>query len=143
MSAKEETSGKTYASFEDFWPDYVRAHANKTNRQLHFVGSTLAAVCVVGGVITRRPLLLLAAPVVGYGFAWVGHFVFEKNKPATFTHPLYSLRGDWVMWSKIANGTMDAEVERYTRETAEPVEAQAHAPTEVSATAVPVDVTVN
>ena len=141
MNEKAETSGKTYASFEDFWPDYVRAHTNKTNRQLHFVGSTLAAACVVGGVITRRPLLLLAAPVVGYGFAWVGHFVFEKNKPASFTHPVYSLRADWVMWSKIATGTMDAEVERYTREAAEPVEAQA--PNGVSATAAPVDATVN
>ncbi len=114
MSATNGTKGKTYASFEEFWPEYVRAHTNKTNRQLHFVGTTLAAACVGAGLVFRRPLLLLAAPVVGYGFAWVGHFVFEKNKPASFTHPVYSLRGDWVMWSKIANGTMDAEVEKYT-----------------------------
>ena len=105
-----------YASFDDFWPDYARAHSNKTNRRLHFVGSTLALACVGGAALLRRPLLLLAAPVVGYGFAWVGHFVFEKNKPASFTHPLYSFKADWLMWSKIANGTMDAEVERYVGE---------------------------
>jgi hypothetical protein len=102
-----------FESFDEFWPHYVRAHSNRTNRKLHFVGTTLAMGCVAGAVVLRRPLLLLAAPVVGYGFAWVGHFVFEKNVPATFGHPLYSLRADFVMWSKIANGTMDAEVERY------------------------------
>ena len=105
-----------FASFEDFWPHYVRAHSNKTNRKLHFIGSSLALACVGGAALLRRPLLLLAAPVVGYGFAWVGHFVFEKNTPASFSHPLYSFRADWVMWSKIANGTMDAEVARYTEE---------------------------
>ena len=114
-----EMADKTYASFEEFWPDYVRAHANKTNRQLHFVGSTLAVACVAGAAVFRKRWLLLAAPVCGYGFAWFGHFVFEKNKPATFSHPLYSFKADWVMWSKIANGTMDAEVERYVGEAAE------------------------
>jgi hypothetical protein len=125
---------KTYASFEEFWPDYVRAHQNKTNRQLHFVGSTLALACVGGAVLFRRPLLLLAAPLVGYGFAWVGHFGFEKNKPASFTNPIYSFRADWVMWSKIANGTMDAEVERYAsaEESAAPAQATAAAPQEAA-----------
>ena len=104
-----------FESFEEFWPHYVRAHANPTNRRLHFVGTSLAMACVAGAALLRRPLLLLAAPVVGYGFAWVGHFGFEKNTPASFGHPLYSFRADFVMWSKIANGTMDAEVERYTK----------------------------
>jgi hypothetical protein len=102
-----------FASFEEFWPYYVRAHSNKTNRRLHFVGTTLAMGCVGAAALLRRPSLLLAAPVVGYGFAWVGHFVFQKNVPATFGHPAWSFKADFVMWSKIANGTMDAEVERY------------------------------
>jgi len=140
MSEKAETTKKTYASFEEFWPDYVRAHTNKTNRQLHFIGSTLGALCAVGGVLTRKRLLLLAAPVLGYGFAWVGHFVFEKNKPASFEHPLYSFQGDWVMWSKIANGTMDAEVERFTREATAPAE-PSNGTSAVEVT--PVDATVN
>jgi hypothetical protein len=99
-------------TFEEFWPTYVRAHSNKTNRQLHFVGTTLAMACVGGAALLRRPSLLIAAPIVGYGFAWVGHFGFEKNIPATFTNPLWSFRADFKMWTKIANGTMDAEVER-------------------------------
>jgi hypothetical protein len=111
-------------SFEEFWPHYVRAHANPTNRRLHFVGTTLAMGCVASAVLFRRPLLLLAAPIVGYGFAWVGHFGFEKNVPATFGNPFYSLRGDFEMWKKMATGTMDAEVERYCA----PVEAPAAAP---------------
>ncbi|MGO8993561.1 MAG: Mpo1-like protein [Polyangiaceae bacterium] len=111
MSEKQK-----FGSFEEFWPYYVRAHSNKTNRRLHFVGTTLAMACVGGAALLRRPALLIAAPVVGYGFAWFGHFVFEKNIPATFGHPAWSFRADFVMWSKIANGTMDAEVERVMAE---------------------------
>jgi hypothetical protein len=135
MSSKsaDAANEKTYASFDEFWPDYVRAHKNKTNRRLHFVGSTLALACVGGAVLFRKRWLLLAAPIAGYGFAWVGHFVFEKNTPATFTHPLYSLRGDFVMWSKIARGTMDAEVARYAAETDERVEVANGANVDVTA----------
>jgi hypothetical protein len=99
-------------SFEEFWDFYVRAHSNPTNRKLHFIGTSLGMVCLAGGVLLRRPSLLVAAPIVGYGFAWVGHFVYEKNKPASFDHPVWSFKADMLMWSKIANGTMDAEVER-------------------------------
>jgi hypothetical protein len=112
---------KTYGSFEEFWPDYVRAHANKTNRQLHFVGSTLALACVGGALLFRRKSLLLLAPVVGYGFAWTGHFAFEKNVPATFGHPLHSLRADAKMWKMILEGTMDDEVVKYTQPDGSPV----------------------
>jgi hypothetical protein len=138
MNEKTETPAKKYASFDEFWPDYVRAHTNRTNRRLHFVGSTLALACVGGGLLFRKRSLLLAAPIVGYGFAWVGHFVFEKNVPATFTNPIYSFKADWVMWTKIASGTMDAEVERFVAEKA------AEAATEASgANGAPVDVTTN
>jgi hypothetical protein len=99
-------------SFEEFWDFYVRAHSNPTNRKLHFIGTSLAFGCVAGAALTRRKSLLLAAPVLGYGFAWVGHFVFEKNKPASFDHPLWSFKADMKMWAMIATGKMDAEVER-------------------------------
>jgi hypothetical protein len=99
-------------SFEDFWPFYVHEHANETNRKLHFVGTTLVIGSVALGLLTRRPAFFLAAPVFGYGFAWIGHFVVEGNTPATFKHPLWSLRADFEMWAKMVSGTMDAEVER-------------------------------
>jgi hypothetical protein len=109
-----QAEGK-YESFEEFWPFYVREHANKTNRTLHFIGTTLAVGTTAAALLTKRRALLLAAPVLGYGFAWVGHFFVEGNKPATFKYPLWSLRGDFKMWWLMANGAMDAEVERVTQ----------------------------
>ena len=106
------TEEKRYQSFEEFWPFYVREHSNKTNRRLHFVGTTLAMGCVATGILTGRLSALLAAPVAGYGFAWVGHFMIEGNRPATFTYPKWSLMGDFKMWTLMATGKMDAEVER-------------------------------
>lgn len=95
---------RSYASFQDFYPFYLREHADRTCRRLHFVGSLGVIAVLVAAVVTQRWWLLLLAPVVGYGFAWVGHFVFEKNKPATFKHPLYSLMGDWVMFKDVLTG---------------------------------------
>jgi hypothetical protein len=103
-------------SFEEFWPHYVRAHAHKGNRMLHFAGTSAAMACVAAAILTRKPKLLALAPVLGYGAAWIGHFGVEKNTPATFGHPLWSLASDFVMWWKIATGTMDAEVERAVAE---------------------------
>lgn len=105
---------QSYASFEEFWPSYVRAHASKLNRWLHFVGTSGALACTVAAGVTKRRWLLGLAPVVGYGFAWVGHFAVEKNRPATFSHPLWSLRGDALMWWMTLRGSMDAEVARFT-----------------------------
>lgn len=99
-------------SFEEFWPYYVGEHAKKTTRSLHFVGTTAALGCVAWGLILRKKWLLALAPVAGYGPAWVSHFFIEKNRPATFTYPAWSLYADFVMWSKTIQGTMDAEVER-------------------------------
>jgi hypothetical protein len=99
-------------SFEEFWPYYVSQHRNKTNRQLHFIGTSIALGCI--GVSPWYPSALLIAPVAGYGFAWFGHFVFEKNKPASWGGVkafAWSLRGDLRMWRKMLDGTMDAEVE--------------------------------
>lgn len=100
-------------SFEEFWPYYVSQHRNKTCRQLHFVGTTIAMGCLAASPF--YPPAALAAPVAGYGFAWIGHFVFEKNKPASWGGVkafAWSLRGDLRMWRYMATGQMDAEVER-------------------------------
>lgn len=103
---------KRFETYEEFWPFYVREHSNKLNRTLHVAGTSAALGLLAAGVLTRRPLFLLAAPIVGYGFAWAGHFIVQKNKPATFQYPLWSLRGDLEMLAKTYAGTMDAEVER-------------------------------
>ena len=99
-------------TFEDFWPYYVRAHRKPGNRALHVAGTLAALGMVAGAVVTARPSLLLLAPVVGYGPAWFGHFVIEGNRPATFGHAAYSLRGDLRMLLLSLQGRMAAEVER-------------------------------
>jgi hypothetical protein len=93
-----------YERFADFYPVYLAEHANPTSRRLHLVGSSLALVCLAGFAATLNPLWLLAALVCGYGFAWVGHFFFEHNRPATFRQPLYSLVGDWKMYWQTLTG---------------------------------------
>jgi hypothetical protein len=108
------------ATFEEFWPEYVKAHSNKLNRTLHVVGTSLALACVVAAVLKRRPSLLLLAAVLGYGFAWCGHFFVEKNMPATFSHPLFSLRADALLVWKTVCGEMDAEVKRIQDEAEHP-----------------------
>jgi hypothetical protein len=95
---------KKHASFAEFYPTYLSQHSNRTCRRMHFIGSTLALLSLVTLVLTGNPWWLLTALVCGYGFAWVGHFVFEKNRPATFRQPLYSLMGDWVMYSQMLAG---------------------------------------
>lgn len=96
---------KRYRSFRDFYPYYLSEHSDPTCRRLHFVGSALIVALIVLVIVrVLSPWWLLAIPVIGYGFAWVGHFVFEKNRPATFTYPLYSLIGDWVMFKDMLTG---------------------------------------
>jgi hypothetical protein len=95
---------RKYRSFKEFYPFYLSEHSDRTCRRLHFVGSTLVLLLLVWIIVTANAWLLLAVPVIGYGFAWVGHFYFERNTPATFTYPLYSLIGDWVMWKDILAG---------------------------------------
>lgn len=99
-------------SFEAFWPHYVHAHRDPVNRALHYAGTTAVLGTVATAAVTLNPAWLLLAPVVGYGPAWVGHFVFEHNKPATFQHPLWSLRGDFKMYWLALQGKMGAELER-------------------------------
>jgi hypothetical protein len=107
-----EPSKATRKSWEEFWPYYVREHAQKSTRRLHFVGTTGAIGLVSIAVAMRNPAYVLAALVSGYGFAWYSHFAIEKNRPATFTYPAKSLAADFVMWWKMLTGTMEAEVKR-------------------------------
>jgi hypothetical protein len=107
---------ETFDTFEDFWDHYVRAHANKRTRDLHFVGTTAALGLAAGGILLRKGWMILLAPVVGYGFAWAGHFLVEGNRPATFSNPLWSFRADLRMWELIRHGKMDAEVDRIVRQ---------------------------
>jgi hypothetical protein len=102
--SRAETQAKRYASFAEFYPFYLSEHSNRTCRRLHFVGSSLGLACLVIALLTLNAWWVLVGLVVGYGFAWVGHYLFEKNRPATFTYPLWSLMGDWVMWSEILRG---------------------------------------
>lgn len=95
---------ETYRTFADFYPYYLSEHSDRTCRRLHFVGTALVIVVLLYAIVTGRYLALLALPVIGYGFAWVGHFFFEKNKPATFQYPLYSLIGDFRMFGDILVG---------------------------------------
>ena len=95
---------KKFSTFSEFYPFYLNEHSNLTCRRLHFFGTWLVVALAISAWLLSEPLLLLLLPVVGYGFAWVGHFFFEHNRPATFTHPLYSLMGDWVMWKDILLG---------------------------------------
>jgi len=99
-------------SFADFWPYYVRAHSRPRTRLLHAIGSILALVAVVLG-ITVNPRFFLAAPLIGYAFAWYAHFFVQHNKPATFGHPFWSLAADYVMLWKIVTGRMEGEITRH------------------------------
>lgn len=101
-----------FETYEEFWPFYVREHSNKLNRTLHVIGTSAALGLLLGATISRKRRFLFAAPLVGYGLAWAGHYLVQKNRPATFKYPLWSLRGDLEMLVKTYAGTMDAEVER-------------------------------
>lgn len=94
----------SYSSFDEFYPFYLSEHSNRVCRRLHFAGSSLVLLTLVLALVTGRPAWLWLAPLFGYGFAWIGHFAFEKNRPATFEHPLYSLAGDWRMFVDILRG---------------------------------------
>lgn len=96
--------GERYTTFRDFYPFYLGEHRNPTCRRLHFIGSSLVLFTLVTVLATGRWWGLWLMPLFGYGCAWVGHYFFEKNRPATFIHPLYSLMGDWVMYRDILIG---------------------------------------
>jgi hypothetical protein len=91
-------------SFAEFYPFYLSEHADRRTRRIHFAGSGLALVLLIASLATASIGLFVLAVICGYGFAWAGHLLFEKNRPATFQHPLYSLMGDWKMFWQILTG---------------------------------------
>lgn len=97
-------SDKQFQSFAEFYPFYLSEHQNDISRRLHYCGSLLILVVLAAILISGNAWWLLVLPLIGYGFAWVGHFFFEKNKPATFKYPLYSFIGDWVMLKDMLTG---------------------------------------
>ncbi len=102
----------TFSTFGDFWPYYLRQHASQDSRNLHFFG-TAAALSFLGGLIFHGDYRwLFAALAIAYASAWLGHFIFEKNRPATFSHPIWSLRGDFRMFRLWLLGRLDTELEK-------------------------------
>lgn len=104
MNSSASSPQSHFATFAQFYPFYLSEHRNVVCRRLHFIGTALTLCILAAAIGTANALLLLAVPVAGYGFAWVGHFAFEKNRPATFAHPWYSLMGDFVMFRDILVG---------------------------------------
>ena len=108
MNSTEELNiapdAKSFTSFETFYAFYLKEHSNTTCRRLHFLGSTLSLICLAMLAITGKPQYFLYGLLCGFGCACIGHFVFEKNKPASFKRPLYSFMGDWVMYKDMWTG---------------------------------------
>ena len=98
---------KEYTNFKTFYPFYLSQHSNPIARKLHYIGTSLVIVLLASVLMSGQLKGLLLLPVLGYAFAWVGHFFFEKNKPATFTYPLYSLLADFVMLYEALSGKLD------------------------------------
>jgi hypothetical protein len=103
------------SNFREFWPYYVREHSKPGCRLLHFIGSSAGIVCLVATVLTGNLWFIPLGLVIGYGFAWMGHFFIEHNRPATFNYPLWSLIADWKMWALMITLRMDGEVQRASR----------------------------
>ena len=107
MDQRDDIKQSDFKSFAEFYPYYLQEHRNRTCRRLHFFGTLLVITLLVTALLSGNWWMLLLLPVVGYGFAWVGHFKFEKNRPATFKHPWYSLAGDFVMFKDILIGRIE------------------------------------
>ena len=92
------TKVKEFQTFEEFYPFYLGEHSLKINRIMHFIGTCFVILIFLYSTLNGNYKLIWLCPLFGYSFAWIGHFIFEKNRPATFKYPLYGLRGDFVMW---------------------------------------------
>lgn len=102
-------------TFEDFWPYYLREHSRPRTRALHYVGTTLVVGIAIYAALSGNWAWLLVLPVAGYGFAWLAHFAVEKNRPATFTYPLWSLAADFRMWWLWLTGRLGPELSKALR----------------------------
>jgi hypothetical protein len=104
-------------TFEEFWPYYLREHSDPVTRAVHLGGTVAALACLATFAVSRNPWWIPAALVAGYGPAWFSHFVIERNEPATFRYPLFSLRGDIEMLLRTLDGTLDDEIRKAAQPT--------------------------
>ena len=95
---------KRYVTFAEFYPFYLSEHENQTSRRLHFIGTSIGALLLVAAVVLLKWWIVVVALAQGYTFAWIGHFFFEHNKPATFQYPFFSFRGDGRLWWETLTG---------------------------------------
>ena len=102
---------RRYESFAQFWPFYLREHAKPATRAFHFAGTSIVVLVALAALVTGNWWLLIAMPLAGYGFAWASHMRIERNRPATFTHPLWSLGADFKMWWLWLTGGLARQLE--------------------------------
>ena len=102
--ANVDNDEREFNNFRQFYEYYLSEHSVPLNRRLHFVGCIVVLILVLSAFLAGNVILLLLAPAFGYGLAWAGHFFVEKNKPASFRHPIWSLMGDWTMFKDIMMG---------------------------------------
>ncbi len=101
-----------FASYAEFWPFYLREHSKPLTRRFHYVGTALVLALFVTAIVSGNFWWAAAMPVAGYFFAWLSHFAIEKNRPATFTYPLWSLISDFRMFFLWLCGRLPRELEK-------------------------------
>jgi hypothetical protein len=102
----QKINSQRFSTFQEFWPFYLAEHSHPLNRRIHFVGTLLVHLVLLAALFSSQWKWLWLLPVLGYGFAWFGHFFIQKNRPATFKYPLWSLRGDFKMFYLMLMGKL-------------------------------------